>query len=119
MRPEPIGPYDELFLFLLQFLILTFIYYTMISSVLYIPWIGKWIRKPVGRLVHGIVFILAAIVLIYFLVPMRLIHALFPKASLDTLLWADVVLSGLALFRGAMLWEHLFGWLQQRFPTGA
>ncbi|MBU41762.1 MAG: hypothetical protein CMN76_00965 [Spirochaetaceae bacterium] len=119
MRPEPIGPYDELFLFLLQFLILTFIYYTMISSVLYLPFVGKWVRKPVGRLIHGIVFIVAAVFLIYWLVPMRLIHALFLDKVNETLLWPDVIFSGLALFRGAMLWDHLFGWLSQRFPTGA
>ncbi|MCB1138832.1 MAG: hypothetical protein KDK23_08755 [Leptospiraceae bacterium] len=114
-----IGPYDELFLFLLQFIILSFIYYTMISSVLYLPWLGKWIRKPIGRLVHALVFMAAAVFLIYWMVPMRLIHRLFLEKPVEALLWPDVILSGLALFRGAMLWDHLFGWLSQRFPTGA
>ncbi|MCB1166683.1 MAG: hypothetical protein KDK37_10670 [Leptospiraceae bacterium] len=119
MRNVASGPYYDLGLFLLQFLVLSFVYYTMISSVLYLPWLGKWIRKPIGRLVHALVFMAGAIFLIYWLVPMRLIHRLFLDRIVDALLWPDVILSGMGLYRLAMLWDHLFGWLAQRYPTGS
>lgn len=107
-------PFTDLGFTFLQLILVTLILYAAFSSIPALPFLKKWLVHPVAKLVFGLVFILICGYLVYWITPFRFLHRFILTKPVPELLWPDVILSALALFRLAMLWELLFGWLEKK-----
>jgi hypothetical protein len=100
-------------LFVVKFLLTSLAIFLATHALRGIPMLGDLLRRSWAGLVVYILVLAAAGFLTFWLASLRILQSLALLPDPKTLLWADVILSALALARLSMLWPDFVQWLMK------
>lgn len=100
-----------------RFLVVSLFLYFAAQALMNIPMLQRFLVQPPGQLGLFIVMLAASGLLCFWLVPLRVLHAIGVVALPTEHVWPDIILSALALSRMAHVWHYLFRWLDRRSAT--
>ena len=101
-------------IFLLKFMITALVLYLIAETIKHIPYFAPYTGKTWGQLIVFILITSLALVLVYYLPNLRILHNIEIIRDQSEKLWLDVIVSGIALSRSIMLWHMLIRWLDRR-----
>lgn len=101
-------------LFVVKFLLASLALFLATHALRGIPMLEDIFRRSWAGLIVYVLVLAAAGFLTFWLVSLRILQSLSLLPDPKTLLWADVILSALALARLSMLWPDFMQWL---FPN--
>lgn len=99
-------------LFAVKFLLVSLALFLAARTIQSLPYLHGIFQKTWGQLIARLLIIAAAGVLCFWLVDLRVLTALELLPKPETLLWADVVLSALALTQLSVAWPTMISWIR-------
>lgn len=76
--------------------------------------LAQYLDRSWGRLVFYFVILCVAGFLTFWVVSLRILQSLALGFTEKPVVWADIILSGLALARLSMLWPSIVDWISRR-----
>ena len=113
------GILDGIGVFLFKFILSSFALYLCTHLIKNIPMLSRFFEISAGRLVIYVLTMAAAVLLLYFLPRLRLLHEIKLITKAGSLIWADIAFSALTLASLSMLWPGLFRWLDEILKRNA
>ncbi|MCR9144023.1 MAG: hypothetical protein NXI24_17380 [bacterium] len=105
-------------LFVVKFLLTSLALFLATHALRGIPMLDNLLRKSWAGLIVYLLVLAAAGFLTFWLVSLRILQSLALLPDPKTLLWADVILSALALAQLSMLWPAFVEWLTAKDRKG-
>lgn len=114
-KTEPdTAPWLGLALFMLKFLLVSLALFLATLALRGIPILTKQLERSWAKLIVYLLVLAAAGFLTFWFVSLRILQALALLPDPTTLVWADVILSALALARLSMFWPEIIAWIGRR-----
>lgn len=101
-------------LFVVKFLLVSLALFLATYALRNIPMLTGLLQRSWAGLIVYILVLGAAGFLTFWLVSLRILQSLSLLPNAKTLLWADVILSALALARLSMMWPDFVEWFKNR-----